>query len=73
MYSAGAALRDPAAVFGACHAQYVAEHPKQWHIVGRIETLILAIDFERRHNNPPVVQGAATLRSLRSTLVKWAN
>src|SRR5262249_56766841 len=45
VYSAGAALRDAAAEFGAGHAEHVAQHPKQWHVRGGVEASVFTVDI----------------------------
>ena len=46
MHSAGAALADAAAEFGACHAEDIAQDPKQRNIAIDIHNPVLAIDFD---------------------------
>src|SRR5215469_7117050 len=44
VYGAGTALRDAAAEFGAGHAEYIAQHPKQWHVRGSVEASVFTVD-----------------------------
>src|SRR6516225_5174325 len=44
MHRASAALRNAAAEFGAGHAKHIAQHPQQWHVRGRLEASVFAVD-----------------------------
>src|SRR5262245_59137217 len=46
MHGAGAAHRDPAAIFRACDAKVVAQDPQQRHVAFDIHLVRLAVDLE---------------------------
>jgi hypothetical protein len=45
MHGTSAALGDAAAEFGAGHAEHVAQHPEQRHVVRRAERLVFAVNL----------------------------
>jgi hypothetical protein len=61
MHRAGTALRDTATEFGAGHAEQIAQHPEQRHVIRRIDARRLAIYLQRRgHNRAPVIFSTET-------------
>src|SRR5260370_17046332 len=52
MHGAGAALRDPAAVFGAGEADLLADDPQERGICLHLDVAHAAVDVELRHERP---------------------
>jgi hypothetical protein len=44
MHGTNAALSNAAAIFSACHSQYITQYPEQWHVIRDIHSVILTID-----------------------------
>lgn len=49
MNCAGSAQRYTAAKLGSCQTDDVTQNPKEWHVVGDINLVLLAVDFQFRH------------------------
>jgi hypothetical protein len=70
VHRAGAALRDAAAEFRAGESQEIAQHPKQRHIIWRVEIPVFSIDFQCRHGKPPACWATSAHIFTRNTIVQ---